>query len=39
VERIALERVEGEHVLGSPWEAALAAVGFRGGPRRLTLSA
>jgi ATP-dependent Lhr-like helicase len=37
--RIALERVDGEPVLGTPWEAALAAVGFRAGPRRLTLSA
>ncbi len=37
--RLALERVDGESVLGSPWEAALAAVGFRAGPRRLTLSA
>ncbi len=37
--RIALERVDGEPVLGSRWEAALAEVGFRAGPRRLTLSA
>ncbi len=37
--RLALERVDGEPVLGSRWEAALAAVGFRAGPRRLTLSA
>jgi ATP-dependent Lhr-like helicase len=37
--RIALERVDGEPVLGSRWEDALAAVGFRAGPRRLTLSA
>jgi ATP-dependent Lhr-like helicase len=37
--RIALERVDGEPVLGTRWEAALAAVGFRAGPRRLTLSA
>jgi ATP-dependent Lhr-like helicase len=39
VRRIALERVDGEPVLGTPWEAALAEVGFRAGPRRLTLSA
>jgi ATP-dependent Lhr-like helicase len=37
--RIALERVDGEPVLGTRWEAALAEVGFRAGPRRLTLSA
>ncbi len=37
--RIALERVDGEPVLGTRWESALAQVGFRAGPRRLTLSA
>ena len=39
IKRIALEKVDGEPVMGTPWEAALAEVGFRGGPRRLTLSA
>ncbi len=39
IKRIALEKVDGEPVMGTPWEAALAAVGFRGGPRKLTLSA
>jgi ATP-dependent Lhr-like helicase len=39
VGRIALERVDGEPVLGTRWEEALAEVGFRAGPRRLTLSA
>jgi ATP-dependent Lhr-like helicase len=39
VKRIALEKVDGEPVMGTRWEAALAEVGFRGGPRRLTLSA
>ena len=39
VGRIGLERVDGEPVLGSRWEAALEEVGFRVGPRRLTLSA
>jgi ATP-dependent helicase Lhr and Lhr-like helicase len=34
-----LEKVDGEPVMGTPWEAALEAVGFRAGPRRLTLSA
>jgi ATP-dependent helicase Lhr and Lhr-like helicase len=37
--RIALEKVDGEPVLGSRWEPLLAAVGFHAGPRRLTLSA
>ncbi|HEY7830720.1 MAG TPA: DEAD/DEAH box helicase [Solirubrobacteraceae bacterium] len=37
--RIALEKVDGESVLGSHWEPLLAAVGFHAGPRRLTLSA
>jgi ATP-dependent helicase Lhr and Lhr-like helicase len=36
--RIALERVDGEPVLGTHWEQVLAQVGFRAGPRRLTLS-
>jgi ATP-dependent helicase Lhr and Lhr-like helicase len=37
--RLALERVDGEPLLGTPWEAALAGVGFHAGPRRLTLGA
>ncbi|HEY2768094.1 MAG TPA: DEAD/DEAH box helicase [Solirubrobacteraceae bacterium] len=37
--RVALERVDGEPVLGTRWEAALTEVGFHAGPRRLTLSA
>ena len=39
IRRIALEKVDGEPVMGTPWEARLEAVGFRAGPRRLTLSA
>jgi len=39
IRRIALEKVDGEPVMGTPWEAMLADVGFRAGPRRLTLSA
>jgi ATP-dependent Lhr-like helicase len=39
IRRIALEKVDGESVMGTPWEAALEAVGFRVGPRKLTLSA
>jgi ATP-dependent Lhr-like helicase len=37
--RIALERVDGEPVLGTRWETVLVQGGFRAGPRRLTLSA
>jgi ATP-dependent Lhr-like helicase len=37
--RIALERIEGEPVLGSRWEAALERAGFRVGPRRVELGA
>jgi ATP-dependent Lhr-like helicase len=39
VKRIALERVDGEPVVSSPWEARLVSAGFRPGPRRLLLSA
>ena len=39
VKRIALEKVDGEPVIGSSWEALLESLGFSGGPRRLTLSA
>ncbi len=39
LKRIALERVDGEPVVGSPWEARLIELGFRAGPRKLTLSA
>jgi len=39
VKRIALEKVDGEPVMGTRWESALAGVGFRAGPRKLTLSA
>jgi ATP-dependent helicase Lhr and Lhr-like helicase len=37
--RFALERVDGEPVLGSRWEAALERAGFRAGPRRVELGA
>jgi ATP-dependent Lhr-like helicase len=37
--RLSLERVDGEPVVGSSWEALLIEVGFRAGPRKLTLSA
>jgi ATP-dependent Lhr-like helicase len=37
--RIALERIDGEPVLGSRWETALERAGFRAGPRRVELAA
>jgi ATP-dependent Lhr-like helicase len=39
LKKIALEKVDGEPVLGSRWEAELQGVGFHVGPRRLTLTA
>ena len=36
---MSLERVDGEPVVGSPWEERLIELGFRAGPRKLTLSA
>ena len=37
--RLSVERVDGEPVVGSSWESLLVEVGFRAGPRKLTLSA
>jgi ATP-dependent Lhr-like helicase len=37
--RVALERVDGEPVLGSRWEPALERAGFRVGPRRVEIGA
>jgi ATP-dependent Lhr-like helicase len=39
VDRIALERVDGEPAIGSELEPMLVRLGFRSGPRRLTLRA
>ena len=39
IKRLAIERVDGEPVVGSEWENALLELGFRAGPRKLTLSA
>jgi ATP-dependent Lhr-like helicase len=39
IRRLGLERVDGEPVIGSPWEEALVELGFRPGPRKLTLTA
>jgi ATP-dependent Lhr-like helicase len=38
VRRLAIERVDGEPVVGSPYEETLLELGFRAGPRKLTLS-
>jgi ATP-dependent Lhr-like helicase len=39
VARLGIERVDGEPAVGSPWEERLLELGFRAGPRRLTLTA
>jgi len=39
VKKLGIERVNGEPVVGSEWEQALLELGFRAGPRRLTLTA
>jgi ATP-dependent Lhr-like helicase len=39
VRRLAIERVNGEPVVGSRYEDVLLELGFRAGPRKLTLSA
>jgi ATP-dependent Lhr-like helicase len=39
VRKLGIERINGEPVVGSEWEAALLELGFRAGPRRLTLTA
>ncbi len=39
VRRLAVERVNGDPVVGSAYEEALLALGFRAGPRKLTLTA
>ncbi|MGA9875185.1 MAG: hypothetical protein WBQ21_05190, partial [Solirubrobacteraceae bacterium] len=39
IDAVALERVDGEPAIGSRLEPALAELGFRQGPRRLTLRA
>jgi ATP-dependent Lhr-like helicase len=39
IKRLALERLDGEPVVGSSWEERLISLGFRAGPRKLTLTA
>ena len=36
VRRLAIERVNGEPVVGSPYESVLLDLGFRAGPRKLS---
>ena len=39
IKRLALERFDGEPVIGSPYGALLIELGFRQSPRKLTLTA
>jgi ATP-dependent Lhr-like helicase len=39
IRRLAVEKVNGEPVVGSPWEESLLELGFRAGPRKLTIGA
>ena len=39
VRKLALERVDGEPIVGSAYEERLIELGFRAGPRKLTLTA
>ena len=38
IKRLALERVDGDPVVGSVYEEPLIELGFRAGPRKLTLT-
>ena len=39
IRKLGVERVNGEPVIGSPWEEQLLELGFRAGPRKLTIGA
>ncbi len=39
IRKLGVERVNGEPVIGSPWEELLIELGFRPGPRKLTIGA
>jgi len=39
VRKLGVEKVNGEPVMGSPWEGLLLELGFRAGPRKLTIGA
>ena len=38
IKRLALEKIDGESIIGSPYEERLIDLGFRAGPRKLTLT-
>ena len=38
IKRLALEKIDGESIIGSPYEETLLGLGFRPGPRKLTLT-
>ena len=39
IRRLAIEKVDGEPVVGSSYEELLLELGFRAGPRKLTIGA
>ena len=39
IRKLGVEKVNGEPVIGTPWEERLLALGFRAGPRKLTIGA
>ena len=39
IRKLGIERVNGEPVVGSAWEERLLDLGFRAGPRKLTIGA
>ena len=39
IRKLGVERMNGEPVMGSPWEERLLELGFRAGPRKLTIGA
>lgn len=39
IRKLGVEKVNGEPVIGSPWEERLLGLGFRAGPRKLTIGA
>jgi ATP-dependent Lhr-like helicase len=39
IRKLGVEKVNGEPVMGSPWEDRLLQLGFRAGPRKLTIGA
>jgi ATP-dependent helicase Lhr and Lhr-like helicase len=39
IRKLGVERVNGEPVMGTAWEELLLELGFRAGPRKLTIGA